>query len=152
MRTCYEFEKGKLLCAASSTKELWIIDYVKQTEEKLRKTYGEVIAIQPFSLVNEALTSLILVRETEWICILNMNTNTYTRVLRIPYYTRDALPTNNMIALIPHIPNVDEEFYNFAMVWGSKGNKVAKYSIDRRVIEYLGQLPQQPQQYPQQMK
>ena len=75
-----------------------------------------------------------------------MNTNTYTRVLRIPYYIRDAFPTNNLIALLPHIPNVDEEFYNFAMVWGSRGNKVAKYSIDRRVIEYLGQLPQQPQQ------
>ena len=114
MTTCYEFEKGKLVCAASSTKELWIIDYVKQTEELLGKTYGEVIAIQPFSKVNESLTSLLLVRETEWICILNMSTKTYTRVLRIPYYTRDALPTNNMIALIPHIPNVDEEFYNFA--------------------------------------
>ena len=49
MTACYEIEKGKLLCAASSTKELWIIDYVKQTEEKLRKTYGEVIAIQSFS-------------------------------------------------------------------------------------------------------
>jgi hypothetical protein len=146
VRTSYEIEKGKLLCAASSSKELWIIDYVKQTEEKLRKTYGEVLAIQPFSQVNEGLNSLLLVRETEWICILNMNTNTYARVLRIPYYIRDALPTNNLIALLPHIPNVDEEFYNFAMVWGSKGNKVAKYSIDRRVIEYLGQLPQQPQQ------
>ena len=78
-----------------------------------------------------------------------MYTNTYTRVLRIPFYTRDAFPTNNLIALIPHIPNVDEEFYNFAIVWGSKANKVAKYSIDRRVIEYLGQVPQQPQQQPQ---
>jgi hypothetical protein len=45
MTTCYEFEKGKLVCAASSTKEFWIIDYVKQTEELLGKTYGEVIAI-----------------------------------------------------------------------------------------------------------
>ena len=48
-------------------------------------------------------------------------------------------PTNNLIALLPQIPNVDEEIYNFALVWGDKAFKVAKYSIDRRVIEYLGQ-------------
>ena len=54
----------------------------------------------------------------------------------------DGKPTNNLIALLPPIPNVDEEIYNFAIVWGDKANKVAKYSIDRRVIEYLGQQPQ----------
>ena len=61
----------------------------------------------------------------------------------------EGKPTNNLIALLPPVPNVDEEIYNFAIVWGDKANKVAKYSIDRRVIEYLGQQPQQPQQVPQ---
>jgi hypothetical protein len=95
------------------------------------------------------LNDLYLVRETEWVCILNIKTNTYTRILRIPHYSVEITSSNNLIVLLPQIPNVDEEIYNFALVWGNTANKVAKYSIDRRVIEYLGQLPQQHHQVPQ---
>ena len=114
----YEFEQGKLLCILSSTNEIWIVDYITLTEEKLRDTYDKVLSIQPLILFNKALLHLYLVRETEWICILNIKTNTYTRILRIPYYMVSDKASNNLIALLPPIPNVDEEIYNFALVWG----------------------------------
>ena len=133
----------------SSTNEIWIVDYITLTEEKIRDTYDKVLSIHPLTLYNKALKSLYLIREAEWVCIFNITTSTYTRILRIPYYFAAGVPTNNLIALLPPVPNIDEEIYNFAIIWGDKANKVAKYSIDRRVIEYLGQVPQQPQQQPQ---
>ena len=138
MRAIFEFTKGKLLCGLGSTNELWIVDYVAQTEEKLRNTEGPILSIQHFSKINVDLGDLFLIRETEWICILNVKTNSYTRILRISNYFVDGEPSQGLLALLPAIKNVDDERYNFAMVWGSRGNKVAKFSIDRRVVEYLG--------------
>jgi hypothetical protein len=41
----YEFEQGKLLCILSSANEIWIVDYITLTEEKLRDTYDKVLSI-----------------------------------------------------------------------------------------------------------
>ena len=84
---------------------------------------------------------LYLIRELEWICVLNLDTNFYIRILRIPAYEYDPLYSTNGYLLINdyHQDENEEEpeYYYFSLIWGSKGNKVAKFSIKASFLDHI---------------
>ena len=94
VRTAFEFKKGKLLCGLTSQNELWVVDYLSSTDLKLCDTYGPVLSIQPFTDINKRLKSLILVLEKDWVCILNIECCLYVRVMRIPIWFNESLPSH----------------------------------------------------------
>ncbi len=84
---------------------------------------------------------MFLIRELEWICVFNIDTNFYTRILRIPAYEFNPNNSTNGYLLIDSEEQEEErEYYYFSIIWGSKGNKVAKYSIKASLLDYIFNL------------
>ena len=129
----YEINKGKLLCGIYSDNEFWIVDYINMTEKKLCDTFGPVLSFIPFSDIRQSAPSLFLTREKEWVCILNIRTAVLTRILRIPHYVNEATPTMQYICFTSYDPHKIE----FAAIWGSTGNKIAKFSINPKLVDFL---------------
>ena len=103
------------------------------------------MSVHPFSKINRDLNDIFLVREVEWICILNIASKNYTRILRIKkYFDNSTEPSQGLIAILPHAKEADDS-YSFVMVCGVDGKKLAKYSIDKRVVEFLANQPIQQQ-------
>lgn len=83
------------MCGIGSHNEIWTVDYQTQNEKKLVDTFTPVLSIKPFTDINKRLVNLFLVREKEWICILNVQTTFYARLVRIPYYVQEDKPSHN---------------------------------------------------------
>lgn len=101
---------------------------------------GGVLCIKPFSYLNNTQADLFLVQEKEWICILNARTEVYIRILRIPLYSfKDNTPSTDFVTFIKQQNNTEEndETYDFALIWGNKGGKVANYRIDKEFLKLL---------------
>ena len=102
-------------------------------------TFGPILSIKGFH-DNDDDGNLFLIREKEWICILNLEAGFYARILRIPLYDfYTSSPSNNYLFIDDKTDEDDPDLY-FTMIWGSKGNKVAKYKIRNEVIAYIRDL------------
>lgn len=134
VQTVLEYEKGKLICGISSLNQLYIVNYLLKEEGKLCETPGPVLSMKSFSDITGEPSKLLLVRLTEWICILNIGTGFLVKILRIPFYFNEMLPTNQYLAFVP---NTDTHDYDFVTIWGSCAQKVAKFRIDRGVVARL---------------
>ena len=82
---------------------------------------------------------MILVLEKDWVCILNIECCLYVRVMRIPIWFNESLPSHQNIIFVP---NAEDE-YEFVTLWGSKSNKIAKFRIDKALIEHLNDFKPQ---------
>jgi hypothetical protein len=92
----HEYSVGKLLVAVSSSYEIWIVDYLAMTEKRLVTTFGPPLTIRKIHDGFKKFDNLYLVREKEWLCILNRKTKYYTRLLKIPsyIYQESKFPSN----------------------------------------------------------
>ena len=96
IRDMHEYSVGKLIVAVSSSYELWLVDYLAMTERRLVTTFGPPLTIRKIHDGFKKFDNLYLIREKEWLCILNRKTKYYTRLLKIPsyIYMESKFPSN----------------------------------------------------------
>lgn len=106
-------------------------------------TFGPVLTLRKIKDKYKRFDNLYLIREKEWLCILNKRSKYYTRLYKIPsyLYNESKFPSNQYLQILPNETSEDMEII---LIWGRQGRKVVKLRVQESLLRFLDNYDPKP--------